>query len=194
VRRVIFVALAALLVPACAPAGPTVPSPPDWCPDGSTSIEALAAVPLEGRVMCFGGTEIRFVATGGTLMSVFPGVEVDPAFGGTWYFGRTVEFEPMVVAWLPPTVPIPSPPDAPWVVAPGDGIGETWWSVAAHIDDPASVHCRSDGGGSTIDGVPMQRTDLQAVIFCRNQIVIHELSWLRNGPEEPTGALVRTLG
>lgn len=179
-----LLALSGLLVSPASAAGPGCPAPP-------YSASKLASVPEAQRAACFGRTEITFVATGGPLNGVWPGVEIDPGFGRpTWFAEGQEPQEPWsFVGWKPSDLVL-----APAAQAAFDSTSpccETgaltqlpWWRVRGHFDDPASSGCRSFGDPQ------YPYTVAEAIEFCRNLFFIDALTWLRTPPTDmaPVGA------
>lgn len=142
------------------------------------------------RVACFGHASISFVALGGMLMAAFPGVEIAPAFGRTMYLisDPTATSGWDLNAWVPPDIGMgPEDLRALDMTSPGlsiKGWHDVWWQGSGHFDDPAAADCRPDDGTSTIDGVPLALTPVEAIEFCRNEFVLDELDWLSVPPTD----------
>jgi hypothetical protein len=170
------------------------------CPARPWTLAAIASVPsLWGevtwppaparRVACFGHERIDFVARGGMLNAVFPGVRITPAFGQPFFLVSSRAAEGWDVnAWLPPGILSTGDLAALERTSPGgvEGGGrDVWWQGSGHFDDPVAADCRPDDGTSTVDGIPLVLTPVEAVELCRNEFVLDRLSWL---PVPPTDA------
>ena len=164
------------------------------CPPKPWTLADIASVPtLWGevswppetvrRVGCFGRARISFVARGGTLAAVFPGVVIPGEFGRTIYL-RSQSANASEGWDLNAWVPLDS--DAFDATNPDH---EVWWRGSGHFDDPAAAGCRPDDGTSMIDDTPLVLSPAEAVEFCRNEFVIDHLEVL---PGPPTDTLAGT--
>jgi hypothetical protein len=143
------------------------------------------------RAGCFGAARISFVARGGLLNAVFPGVVMPASFGTTVYLMSGAA--PASAGWdLEARVPAGigmSAADlrALGMTSPGlggDGWQEVWWRGSGHFDDPAAAGCRPDDGTSTIDGVPIVLTPAPAIELCRNEFVLDSFTRMSVPPTD----------
>jgi hypothetical protein len=195
------------------PAAAVVPTdaPASACPSGPPTLAKIASVPsLWGetswppagsrRVDCFGGSSIAFVARGGMLGAVFPGVRITPAFGQTLVFASAPADEPRwdVNAWLPADVAVSAATRQALGGADPGGSGPLryypWYRGSGHFADPGSAQCTPDDGTSTIDDTPVVLTPEQAVEFCQNEFVLDALEWLPVAPTDTATVGVPSSG
>jgi hypothetical protein len=175
------------------------------CPTSPWTLADIVAVPSlwgettwppEGlrRAACFGSSRIAFVARGGLVTEVLPGVEITGQFGRLMSFASRNDGAATarnLNAWLPTRVMLgPDDEHAVEMTSPGmgeDGWVAVWWQARGHFNDPASVDCRPDNG-TVIGGIPMVLTAAQAVELCRNEFVLDSLHWLRSPPTDTIDA------
>lgn len=174
-----LLALSSLLVSPASAADASCPAPP-------YTLAKIGLVPETQRAACLGRTEITFVAIGGQVQAVIPGVMISASFGNPMWFQTGTEGLTSG-GWKRLDLDLGHADQTAFDhTDPGglDGWMNVWWRVTGHFNDPASSDCRSAGDAQ------YPYTAAQAVAFCRNLFVIDGLTWLPTPPTDtaPAGA------
>jgi hypothetical protein len=159
-------------VPVAIDGTPTLREPDLACPQRSTTVDELAALPPLGRLACFGDAAISFVG----FVPVGCGAGGSPRTGtpewlnGTWSGLGIGNEEP-----APPNFEV----DASVIARATPGLAiepcgsPGWYRFAGHFDDPASATCRTET--TTPDGSrPISVEPMLSELLCRAQLVITE--------------------
>jgi hypothetical protein len=164
------------------------------CPTGTIDWAAISTTPEPMRAKCFGRADLSFEAVGYSINNTWhlavPEVKdwelLDPAGVSDTATDRAKALE----AFVPLSLSIPSPSDAPWANRDGIGGPDVRWHVVGHFDDPGAAACRPAPDGFVLGDRTVGWSEDDARDFCRNHLFVDSLEWIRDGAPSasPAGA------